>query len=418
MKIAFLLVIWFAAASAAGREASLLPDRETVLGLAAKEPALKPGGHAEVKILDVLPDGRVPAVVLILIPREGKREAWEEELDLLEKNIALLEAELAEAGDDGQWELAKKLQAAKEELEWAEDRAVRQGKNLRRVKWRSVELAMLVFKKAGGKWTLYRTLVLGSYEEEDLGAKPAGVDMEVRLHDYNRNSISELKLTTFVELNLQQVDDSTARTHTYHHLVEFFPEGAQITFQLDGGVDNGGMCEGPFDSMTTAKYWIRSPKRDPAALTVSRTRSMCDQGEQANDPARDLPAVERYAWSDKYRRWQPHHKLQPDAFMLVAASGRDRSSIQKKAKRFRHWKVRQRVRLGRAYPKLVETEDFPGLKAGYQLLVLGVCKEYKLAREAMRKIRKKVKGGGLRYDVRGFNTKGSPKLPKFCPRPR
>jgi hypothetical protein len=170
--------------------------------------------------------------------------------------------------------------------------------------------------------------------------------------------------------------------------------------------------------MMTARYWFRTRKHDPAVLVVSRSRSLCEGEEGSKDGEGKRAGLERYAWSEKYQRWQMFEGMRPDAYLVVAATDWERERLVKAARTLKRRKLRKRVRLGRSYPRILQTDDVPGLEAGSYALVLGMCEDPSRAQEAVRWLRRKLRGKGFSYRVRGILREGAPRLQVVCPRPR
>lgn len=394
-------------------------DRNEVLRLVQEKGLFDSGAagaEAAATLLAPLPGEKLPAVISVLLPVEREKEDWERAIEKLRAEIDRLEREVEQAEEPRVFEVGRRLEEARRDLEDRLMRAKRAGRDAHRPAWRALVLGLVLADKGDGGWQLGQSLPLGRFDAASLGAAPVRVDFESRLRDFNGNGIDELALDAFVELFDENPHADTSRSHNLHHLIEFFPAGARIMFSLDGGVESAGRCEGPVDARPTARYWIRT-RSEPPELTVARSRSCCaGPEEQAAEAPR--AGVERYAWSDKHDRWQKYEGIEPEAYLVIASSERDREKLAKTARKLKRRGMRRRLRAGRGYPRILQGDDVPGLKAGFFVLAVGLCPDPAAAKQAARGLRHRLRGRRYRIHVRGIRKPNTPRLPLSCPVPR
>jgi len=393
------------------------PDANAVVEMATKEFLFgldAQGAEGRAEVLEVMEDGRVPALVYSLHPDKRERKPLELEIDKLEEKIAGLKAKMKEADEPRVFEIGRELEDAKYALDRKLMKAREKGLQIRFPRYTKLVLGLVVLEKKSGAWAIGRSLDLGSFDAGALGAKPEGLDYEVRKRDFNKNEIEELAVDVFIDLFGAGPEAGISRTHDYHYLVEFFPRKAELTFKLDGGVDSGGRCSGPLDSGTTARYFIRR-RGNPSELVAIRSRTPCALPEGESIAEKEKPGVKRYAWSDKYESWQLYEPVEEDAYLIVAASEIDREDLEKPLKRLRRRKRRRRLGIRRGYPQIVEGDEVTGLKAGRFYVAVGLCEEKKQALKAVRFLRRRLRGRTWRVRMRGTERKGIPGLRAACP---
>jgi len=404
--------VWAGASVAAGGL-----DADSVLRLARDKFLFElnaDGAEAHVIILEALANGRVPAIVYSLQRDKRIKKPYEIEIDKLREKIAGLEARMKRADDSVVFAVGRKLEEAKYELDSKLMQAAKKGLAIHQPNYQSLRLGLVVMQSTKSAWTISQSLELGNLDAAALGARPEGIEFETKSGDFNSNGESELALDAFVELFEKEPESGDPRTHNYHYLIEFFPGKATVTFRLDGGVDSGGRCSSPLDTGLTGRYFIRQ-RSDPAELVAIRSSKQCEQDEDSRKAKGEKPGVKSYNWSEENSRWHLFEGFEADSYLIVAAGSEDRQELEGPAKMLGKSRQKKRLKIGRGFPQILKADNITGLKAGRFVLALGLCKEKKQALEAVRFLRRRLRGRIYKLCMRGITTKDGPNLEPACP---